>query len=611
MTAINRIGKGLPTLKQLRQDQVVFNQFKNDCWQKARSIFPFADLAPPLVYLDKNIAQTKMGKELAFINFADHFVSINLALLIELAGSTRFLRVIMAHERGHACYVPQNLASYAHLLNAAHQGCKNWETAKLFVNIFGDIIINLLIHHWDRQNNEGDGVKELFGALTQSKRSSNEIDSFWRVYMGIYDRLMKRGNPILPKEEIMVKESSAAEIISKYLENMTPYLDSWVNHIEEFARIMKDFMPVSEPVMIDIIEKGSYDPPPGGEKRNVSGEIGSNEELESDEGTSRTGKDTRKLPDGLRGLLPKNPLKPEEYKRFQEILEEGLNLPKETSVILAHRELARRNFIKAPESISHAGQLPFSIGTRAWRCGDPVREIDKQELARTPLKLPHNIRKPYHPPSSNFPGQIPKQRPSNLIVLIDSSGSMPDLYQEPSPLVVAGKTVANAVLKKMGYVYVVNYSSRENWVSSETFTQNEDKIDQILCKRIAIGSQTTFPVEGYLEALDRGKQFCLRNRGNLQVLIITDREIKNFISPFTGSYRILDEPSARMVALQGGLRLPYVSGASIFINSAEFDELSIIKQFGFNVNTVSSWQDLYGLSRKKAIELYLTTGDLD
>lgn len=552
---------------------MISEKHKEQAWQRTRLFWNFPLLKEP-AFTDEGRMQT----EIAAIDMREKRIKVNEQRLEQKLGS-QFLETIESHEVGHYKLCPFSAKNLVRLIASAYEVTGNVGEAALIENLFADLVVN---YHLYRQGKKS--IAQVYQKFSEENRSGNSAT--WDVYMQTFSQMIGQQNLAQPMN-IPEKTREDAKKLSDILKETAYNSRKWPSTIKEFAKTIKEYM-----------EKDKTTPQPG--KQSPEGE----RQAGQGAGESPPVK-TAPKPDGahthkqlgtkqpatankiplidtheVKDFLPHNKEPQEELKglaselgkdTYTTVLAELQLGTKQEVLLWFYRDLAESYTLQLPK-VLHGGAEQKATPVRCDL--DQVMEADiEYSIAQFGMVHAYFLMKWRHTRGNTGSGNTTP----DLLIALDSSGSMPDPATSLSYAVLSGMIASEAALEQGNKVAVVNFSSD---YKKQDFTNYSENIDLALVHYSGRG--TYIPGE-VIENLVAG------NPHPTHVLIITDTEIGSLASQL---------PYLEKAIKKGK------SGGTIFLDSAEREETKMLKSIGYDVVLSRSFNDLHELTLNKTRELY-------
>jgi hypothetical protein len=532
----------------------------------------------------------------AMIRLLDQSVVVDLQSVQEL-GLQDYAVEILAHEIGHHILAPATAADQFWLVARLRRALPTLEAhAPMVGNLYTDLYIN------DRlQRQAGMRMADIYRRLEAHHKQANH-SKVWLLYMRIYEELWK-----LPKgdlgggaadDAIDTDAWLGARLIRVYARDwmdgagrfatlLLPYLVEGQDQAQEFNRMFdtRDASEGCEPAGGQQIEPGELEPAihPVHDPR-ISG---LESETPPENGADQQGGQTRE---------------PFEYG---EILKaSGVKLSEEQIAIRYYRERALPHLISFPKMPAPSTDLLQLEGVEAWQIGDPLEQIDwLQSVIQSPRPIPGitTVQRRYGPDGV----RPPKPMPIDLDMYVDSSGSMPDPRQRTSYLALAGAIIALSALRAGSRVQVTLWSGKNQFMSTDGFTRNEDEVLGILTG--FYGGATCFPIHKLRDTFS-SKRAC-----RTHILMISDDGITTM---FDRDERGNDGWSIAATALKNGdaggtmaLNIPtnWAQGEPSWYQRAYKDLKRARSEQGWQIHAIAKFEDLVEFARAFSRRHYAPT----
>lgn len=164
---------------------------------------------------------------------------------------------------------------------------------------------------------------------------------------------------------------------------------------------------------------------------------------------------------------------------------------------------ARRHLVRFPVDHDQPASEPELQGLETWEIGDDLADIDWLGTAtRSSTVLPGLTTQRRVVESAD--GDRPRDRPVDLDLYVDSSGSMPHPRQRVSPAVLGGAVLLLSALRVGASVRVTSWASPDQVTSSGDFSR--DREAALAALLTFHGGGTSFPL-AQLDATHRDRSF--------------------------------------------------------------------------------------------------------
>jgi hypothetical protein len=568
-------------------------------WDNVARFWGGVSLDEPDVITDKSRAQREMHDQIAFIDMMERQIKVNYPVLCAELGKDK-LKVTESHEVAHHKFCPYDLKTGFALTLEADKVLNNVDQAKYVENIFTDILCNTHIR------NKGDkSIASVYKRMGQKDNGSNQ---FWNLYMRTYEKLWS-----LPKNSLAKKINEKIECDAEKLEDIVKKCiykpDDWPKSMREFAKVVKDYVK-------NISKNGckgnssSQGGSKGSSQGNSQGSSGS--QKNSQGGTAQTqptcnpgqgNQQYKSKSPSDKGLIdehsakdfaPKNAQNDKaaeaeiekklkgsakaagyDPKRYTRVAA-GIGLGNSTTALKwFYKDLASSFDVDLPEIISHSGsEVPETYID--WEVHDDERRLDIPfSLSQHGAVIPgYTTYQPKYK-KGEF-GQRNKTCP-DLLVCVDSSGSMANPAQCLSAAVLSAMVAARKALALERRVAVINFSDR---YQHQNYTIDQEKVDDAIVHYA--GGGTLIPGAEILNTVKK-------NKNPQHILIISDTCIADL--------------SNQLAYLQQAVQ-DAKSGGTIFLINPGAGSSKELEKIGYDVIRVTDPKDLIGLTLNKTKSIY-------
>ena len=520
-------------------------------WESVRRFWDYPRINSPEL-LDKSQAAEKgMEKEIAAIRMDNSQIMVNMPNLKQRVGLEHLARV-ESHEVGHYKYIPYDLKNFVRLVGYADTVTRNMKMAQHIQNLYTDLCVNT------KSYKKGDkGMIELYRKL--SKGNNSEA---WQAYMATFENMMGCPGTIIPtpNDKIMQDAKKLAEIVGNAMDSSS----KWPDSIKEFAKIMKQYLE-EEKEQNNNNGNGQTDTEKGLIDRHNAKDF-----MPCD--PDKTQKDVlRKIVEKeLKGLAKE--LGQKEFKRVLSGL--GIATPKKAN-LMYYRQLASEYSLFMPK-VPSQNSGNFKNIPKRWTIDEPFDQLDiEYTLRQSPIIIPNATT--YQWETANGNSFASGRGTPDLLIAIDSSGSMPDPNEEISFPVLSAMIASRAALNAGNRVAVVNFS--HDYAYCE-FTNQSQEIDETLIHYFE--QNTEIPGETMAE-------LASKNTCPVHALIISDTEIENLQKQKSNLEKTLRSSKA---------------GGSIFLNCEPSKHTKLLENMGYSVKFARDFEDIGRLTLEKSRELY-------
>ncbi|MBU2548392.1 MAG: VWA domain-containing protein [Proteobacteria bacterium] len=555
-------------------------------WEEALGLWSrYTKLSEP-VWCSTRAEERRQGLKdsFAMIRLDGHVVAVSLRQVRDLGLEDQALE-ILAHEIGHHVYTPADLRDNARLLARVRHALPTVEVLAGFIaNLYADLLIN------DRLARSAG----LDMAAVYRKLKTDGAGRLWRLYTRIMEVLWNLPSGTLAEgrsdERIDVDATLGARVVRAYARE-------WLDGAGRFAALFlpylieekAQFLSGLKIVWMDALGAGAGGEAPDGLVEIEDGEIdGAIHPAEDDR---LTGLGEREAPEGGRpggggredvGGRKNQYREPAEYVELMKSL--GVRVSEEEMVIRYYRERARPHLVRFPVRETRSAEDPLPEGLDPWDPGDPLAELDWTEsLIRSPTLIPGltTYRRTY----GRTEGGLPGQRPLDLYVGVDCSGSMMNPRLALSFPVLAGAIVSLSALRAGARVMVCLSGEPGSYSRTDGFVRDEKAVLKIL---------TGYLGTGYAFGIRRLKETFLdgaKPARPTHVLVVSDSDIFRMLSEVKGGWDLI----ARTLEAAGG-------GGTMVLNIPGLNptwakKLDRLRETGWLVHLVSSWDELLVFAR--------------
>ncbi|MBL8695702.1 MAG: VWA domain-containing protein [Planctomycetes bacterium] len=559
------------------------------CWSRFTRL-----LEPRWCVTESDEKREQLSGSFAMIRFADHAVVISLRQ-IEMRGLQRFATEIMAHEIGHHVLCPADARDFTRLIARLRRGLPTLESrAPAIGNLYADLLIN------DRLTREcGLNLAGVYRALGKS----DEDGALWRLYTRIYEHLWH-----LPTGDLCAGAPSAPSFeADAYLgaKLIRSYRTEWLGGAGRFAALCLPY------ILEDLSKKGEFALKGIGDLQDScrdcspDGLAGIDEDEAADavhpvEDEARGGGAYRRSHPEITGGK-KSERRYRDPVEYRELLEAtGTKASAKALAAKYYRERAMPHLIPFPPRQSAVVSEPQPEGLVEWDGGEPLESIDWiHTLLRSATVIPGvtTVQRSY----GVTEGMERGERPCDLYIGMDCSGSMPNPRESLSYPTLAGTILALSALRAGARVQVVLSGEPGQTVSTRGFVRDESAILEILTDYLGAG--IGFGVHRLAEVFDARKPADPATN----IVIITDRDVLDLLDgPARGargqalSSQIGWEIAARALARARG------NGSFVLHMPRAWSDprLERLRQEGWRTHRLSTWDELIQFARSYARDLY-------
>lgn len=501
-------------------------QLEETIWQEILKLWNQPRLLPPMLHEKASKAPVPVQREIAAFTYQDRQIHINLEKLAKELGTAQgILHAVACHEAGHHALIPYSPAISLRLINSANKALKDWEKSQFMENIFDDTILNTYIF----QNSEYFG-KELVKLLAKMREMKK--DKFGQLYLKTYEHLWK----LQPETLVSTSKEidSDAFKIARILEDNTFTASTWQDKIYHVSSIAKKYLPSHCARSC---------------KLRKPGELGEIDKALQEIAREFTLKEFYDLAAGL-GLGSKHHINEQYYAGK-----------------------AKQYSIKMPETRTMAGDL-YPDTPKTWLPSEPVSRLNIPYTLQMFGKIIPGVTTRQWDYKQGVTWQQGKATP-DILVILDSSGSMPKPHETLSYPVLASYIVSESALDNGCKVAAINFSSD---VEITPYTYDRSKIRRGLS--LYQGGGTTFPTQEFLTLLHG-------NTKRQHIFMITDGCIEN-----------LEEWLKAMSTAREK------ATGTFFLSGMPKEAVDQLKAMNYRTHPLQSNEDLIKITEAETHELY-------
>lgn len=573
----------------------------------------FTKLQPPIYCFTEGEEQKEgLTSSFAMIRLRDHRIVISLRQVADL-GLQDFALEILAHEIGHHVFVPADLRDHGRVLariRAALGSTLADHFGPVVANLWADLLIN------DRLQRRGHNHAMIYQKL--GTPDGPTPSPLWTLYLRTYEHLwgLPRGQlaldfqiPIIDGDAIL-----AARLVRSYSRE-------WVDGAGKFAALLLPFLAkqiaqglarATRFPWLDSLAAGEGGDMPDGLATIEEGELTAighpalDDDLFGAQNSTTEASPDNALNRGSQSVPPaastgrastggqKNRYRPP--TQFRELMESlGVQISDQQLVIRYYRELARPHLSTFPTREAPAATEPIPGGVEVWETGYPVSAIDWVATATiSPVIIAGYTTVQRRQEQS--PGSAPDQKPPDLYLGVDCSGSMLNPARSLSYPVLAGTVITLSALRAGARVKTCLSGEPGEYSQTDTFSRNSQTNLKVL---------TGYLGTGYAFGLQRlVDQFLTGHAPEhaVHILLVTDFDIISML----GEYFLLDQQtlSGWDVAEQalhraGGGATVVIQGSPTPYYDKSIERLCAI---GWSVHFVQTEQDLLRFARAFSLD---------
>ncbi|WP_324809017.1 hypothetical protein SH584_04940 [Sphingomonas sp. LY29] len=547
---------------------------------------------PLLCVSSPDAAREGLQGSFAMIRLADKSVVIDLPQVRRFALEDYGVEVL-AHEIGHHVLAPATPTDHLRLIARIRKELPTLEAhAPMVANLFTDLLIN------DRlQRQEGLRIGDIYRALAAVSGASSS--RLWRFYMGIYESLwsLDRGSIGGETEDARLLGDAwlGARIVRVYARD-------WLVGASRFTALVLPYLVEDQNALgpADALFD-TRDAALGGDAVGLS-------DMEEGEGgpSLHPSQDPRITGQDTEGADTNKPIEPSkgsgagqrrETWEYGEILRAGgIDLTDEQIAALYYREQAIPHLVPFPTLRQPGATEPQMEGLEPWEFGDSFDEIDwLSTLAQSPHPIPGltTVRRTY----GEVAGEEVRTQPVDLDLYVDSSGSMPDPRRRISFLTLAGAIIALSALRTGAKVQVTLWSGKQQMMSTDGFSNQEDAILAILTGYF--GGATAFPIHKLRDTYANRKE----DARAVRIVQISDDGISTMFDADERGNSGWDVSAMALKAARGGgmMALNMVRDDLAWMTRA--------REQGWEIERVLTFEDLLDFARRFAKRHYQQASD--
>ncbi|MHA1733621.1 MAG: hypothetical protein ACTSU5_16860 [Promethearchaeota archaeon] len=497
-----------------------------------------------------------------------------------------FFRSISHHEIGHYDMCPYDGLMTAELLSAAMKHVSKY-LAPIVVNVFADLLVDTyLVEKYEdlTLRRERTIIKQVLGEVEQLG-GLDKLSRFWKILIHSYEVLWKEdlGLGTLDTSDV----EAVANLVAKIVRRQFWVQKTWPGKVKRIAQLLSSTIEEEFTVQVGLVPAGS------GSRMSESGDVVVEvpNEVLGTMGNPLEVKHKDKLDaDGGGRERDRKREMAEEFARGKNFVNfgspavlAGLVQPDE-ALATWYRGRARglidiRIYVEKPGGLIPAYPLP-------WRVGDSIEELDVvQSLLVSPVLIPNITTRKWH--REEGPGLLEEVKPPDLMIVLDSSGSMnwnpyaSRSFGQYDTALVAAFAALHFASRRGCKVASLNFSDVGiscNWTKDYRLVEKNLLSYQ--------GGGTEIPVKGMLGLVGKAERSSL-------VLLITDFGIYNFRAAKRAFNNILDS-GHKIVAF-------FIDGTQKELEGEDFKSLG---ERGAQFYPVRNVKDLVGLVIEEVKKYY-------
>jgi hypothetical protein len=529
-------------------------------WPDAlRAWGPFISLHAPRMFTStEEAARAGLTGSFAAFSLTDREVLIDLGAVTGLGLEDLPLEVL-AHEVGHHVLCPADLTDKGRLLIRVRRGLPGLEQhAPLIQNMYADVLIN------DRLlRARGLRMAEVYRRLRGSS------DPLWTFYQRIYEILWALPAGTLAAGEVDAAMEGDAQLGAKLVR---VYATDWVAGAGGFAALCRRYLEESADeglrrlLCVGLVGKDAQVP---GLLRDDGGEV---VHPALDPRVNEYAAQAAGAPASESGGQFREP-----FEYGQILAQLGLDLSAQEVAARYYRERALPHLVPFPVHRRPPSAEPFPEGLGTWDVGEPLEAVDwLASTLRSPVVVPGVTT--VQRLSGTAEGDDRGERPVDLDLYVDSSGSMPDPARTVSYLTLAGAVLALSALRVGARVQVTLWSGTHQFTRTDGFVRDERAALAALTGHF--GGGTAFPLHVLRETYrDRDRP--------THIVVISDDGVDTM-------FEHADEQGTPGAVVAAGALAKAGAGGTLLLrlSSARARRRIVALAEGWDVRQVSTWDEL-------------------
>ena len=522
-------------------------------WNRAYTFCGSPRVAPPTVHTKKSEADKVMGDEIAYFEMNTLKTHVHYPNLVSRIGKG-YLEPIFKHELTHHKVCPHDLQTLLLLIDHADRVVHNIEKAKTIENLFADMVGNTAA-----VKKRDTSIPKLYKKMSKGR----ENDKFWNVYMRSYEKLWNvQGLAANVNEKMEADAEKLDDIIKKSLGSA----DKWPETVEDFARVIGKYMQSGSKSQNK--NKGG-----GSQCNNQKGSVEKSlvDKHKAKDFVPCKVKKSGKLGEDDTSKQIKAYAQKTNAKQFKRVVK-GTGLgSNETANKWLYISLAEKYKIDPPRRKGTG----YSYQTYdRWGPGHSIDSLDiPRSISKGGILLPEIT-------TERRLGKTGKENKNqgypDLLLVLDSSASMPSPLSYLSIPVLSCMAVAHSALDYGKNVAVINFSDSEKTCP---YTINRNKIDDTIMTYINGG--TLIPGKAMLDVVQS-------NKDHQHIIIISD----------TCIYDLENEIGYLRKAIKKA------GGGTIFLFGNRSKDTEKLESAGYDVKNITTENDLLDMTRNLSWKLY-------
>lgn len=549
-------------------------------WPEAQRLWgPFIRLHDPKMFRSTSAAAAAgLTGSFAAFSLTGREVMIDLAAVRKLGLEDLPLEVL-AHEVGHHVLCPADLTDGGRLLDRVRRGLPGLEShAPMIQNMYSDLLIN------DRLlRARGLRMAEVY-LRTRGTTSS----PLWTFYMRIFEILWAKPSGTLTVGDVDAAMEGDAQLGAKLAR---VYAGDWLAGAGGFAALCRRYLEesvaqeaatVGRLLCVGVVDGDAQ--APGLTKVDDSPvvhpaldpKVNEFAEEQADNAT-----DPDAPPSGSQYREP--------FQYGQVLRQLGLNLSDAEVAARYYRERALPHLLPFPVRRRPPTSEPMPEGLGTWDVGEPLEAVDwLSSTLRSPVVVPGVTT--VQRLTGLADGDDSDERPVDLDIYVDSSGSMPNPARYVSYLTLAGAILALSALRAGARVQVTLWSGTRQFTVTDGFVRDERAIFAVLTGHF--GGATAFPLHVLRETYrDRDRP--------THIVVISDDGVDTMFRPN-------DEQGTQGSVIAANALAAAGAGGTLLLNiraARQRDRIADLAT-GWDLHVVTKWDELVAFAAEFSRRTY-------
>ncbi len=482
---------------------------------------------------DCEVAETKIdGKK----------IEINSKNIINEVGEEH-LETIVSQQVGKIALCPFDIKTRLIHEGISLQATGDKELSQSICTLFSDVIVNSYM----AENGSKQKIVDLLKATVPQKSDAQKL------YLRLYEKVLK-----LPEKTLVNNVNNDIENSASILNGL--FKGNIYNH-QHWKKVLKKFTEILVPYIQKMPNDGSGKGKAGQE--NIQEGFGSSP-VEYDEKSQETQQALKEI------------AKEMEKGEFQQLVA-GLEMGNETFAdITFYRAKSEQYKVHLPKIIVKTGET-FPVSPKTWNAEDDPTKLDVQySLGRHGIIIPGITTYQWHyQEGEGF--KLDSGKP-DLLLVIDSSGSMTDPFRDLSLAVLSAMTAKKSALDQGAYVAAINFSEQHK---TTKYTQDERQLDNTITTYY--GGGTVLPSQAIIKLVES-------NKNKQHIIIITDACIHDFENA--------------LVTLEEAVQKAQGGGSLFLIGDQQRGVKKSFEDRGYNVHSINQEQKLLNLVLEDVKKVY-------